>query len=94
MIKSTKELKAEYWAMSQEELRELIDRNEGYKNGIFTKLGDLPEKPFHSQLVDLAIACARYDARMEAERAAKMAAVLNRHPRRSRTRISAKSAVA
>lgn len=64
---STRELRAKFWATPSAELRTMIEQNGGYQKGVFIKLGTLPERPLHGQLVDFAIACARYDARKEAE---------------------------
>lgn len=53
----------ELWKMTSSELLEKIEANRGYQKGVFRKLGNLPEKPCHSQLVYLYQACLRYDAR-------------------------------
>ncbi len=65
---STQEMRAQFWATPANQLREMIEKNKGYQKGAFIKLGTLPERPLHCQLVDFAIACARYDARIAATR--------------------------
>ena len=76
---STQELRDMFWATPPDQLRTMIESNQGYQRGIFIRLGSISEHPLHSELVDFAIACVRYDIRKAAEAKASSKNHTRRH---------------